>query len=120
VDGAGILIHDSQNAEIYGNTLEGNFNGIGGIESNRGSGKYGVYNLINLNVHDNTVVQPSGTAAGVAQVVGNNAVYTSQNNHFARDTYDLSSNPKYFRWMNGDRSTAEWKGYGMDVGGTFR
>jgi len=120
VDGAGILIHDSQNAEIYGNTVANNFNGIGGIESNRGSGKYGVYNLINLNVHDNKVTQPTGRAAGAVQVVGNNAVFTSQNNHFTHNTYDLGGNPRYFRWMNGDQTTSVWKGYGMDVTGTFQ
>ena len=120
VDGAGILIHDSQNAEIYGNTVENNYSGIGGIESNRGSGKYGVYNLINLNVHDNTVVQPTGRAAGVAQVVGSNAVYSSQGNKFVHNTYDLGTTAKYFRWMNGDHTTPEWKGYGMDVTGIFK
>ncbi len=120
VDGAGILIHDSQNVEIYGNTVENNYNGIGGIESNRGSGKYGVYNLINLNVHDNSVVQPNGRAAGVAQVVGSNAVYSSQGNKFVHNTYDLGTTAKYFRWMNGDHTTPEWKGYGMDVTGIFK
>jgi parallel beta-helix repeat protein len=119
VDGAGILIHDSQNAEIYGNTVEGNKNGIGAIESNRGSGKYGAYDIVNLNVHDNRVVQPSGRAAGITQHVGSNAVFTSKNNRFTRNSYDIGSSGRYFRWMNGDRSTPEWKGYGMDMTGTF-
>jgi len=120
VDGAGILIHDSQNAEIYGNTIANNFNGIGGIESDRGSGAYGVHNLINLNVHDNVVTQPTGRAAGAVQVVGSNAVFTKQNNRFTHNTYDLGANPRYFRWMNGDCTTSEWKGYGLDVTGTFQ
>lgn len=120
VDGAGILVSNSRDVEIYGNTVENNRTGIGAYESDRGSGKYGVHDLVNLNVHDNTVVQSTGRAAGITQSVGTNAVFTSQNNKFARNTYDLGSTARYFRWMNGDRTTPEWKGYGNDVTGTFR
>ena len=120
VDGAGILVSNSRDVEIYGNVVENNRTGIGAYESNRGSGKYGVYDLVNLNVHDNTVVQSTGRAAGVTQNIGSNAVFTKQNNHFARNTYDLGATARYFRWMNGDRTTPEWKGYGHDVTGTFK
>jgi parallel beta-helix repeat protein len=120
IDGAGIVINSSPNVEIYGNTIEGNKNGIGAIETGRGSGKYGALRLSNMYVHDNSVVQPSGQAAGVMQSVGSNLVYTSWNNRFVHNTYDLGANTKYFRWMNGDRSTPEWKGYGLDVTGLFK
>jgi parallel beta-helix repeat protein len=120
VDGAGILVSSSPNVEIYGNTIEGNRTGIGALQTNRGSGAYGVHETSSLNVHDNTVVQPTGLAAGIVQNVGSNAVYTSKNNRFTHNSYDLGPNTRYFRWMNADRMTQEWKGYGNDVTGTFR
>ena len=100
--------------------MENNRTGIGAYESDRGSGKYGVYDLWNLNVHHNTVVQPTGRAAGVTQNIGNNAVFTKQNNRFAANTYDLGTNTKYFRWMNADVSTSQWKSYGHDQSGSFK
>ena len=45
ITGGGIVVNSSSDVEIYGNTLVGNFNGIGGIQSNRGSGRYGRYLL---------------------------------------------------------------------------
>jgi parallel beta-helix repeat protein len=120
VDGAGILVSSSPNVEVYGNTIEGNRSGIGALQTDRGSGKYGVHETANLYVHDNRVVQATGRAAGIVQNVGSNAVYTSKNNRFVRNSYDLGSSAKYFRWMNGDRTTPEWKGYGQDVTGTFQ
>jgi parallel beta-helix repeat protein len=120
VDGAGILVSNSQNVEIYGNVVENNRTGIGAYESNRGSGAYGKYDLINLYVHDNSVVQTSGRAAGITQNIGSNAVFTSQNNRYVHNTYDLGTSTRYFRWMNADRTTPEWKGYDQDVTGTFK
>ena len=120
VDHAGILVSNSRDVEIYGNTVENNWTGIGAYESNRGSGKYGVHDLVNLNVHDNTVVQSTGRAAGVTQSIGSNAVFTSRNNKFTRNNYDLGTSARYFQWTNSDRTTSEWKGYGLDVTGTFR
>jgi len=120
VDHAGILVSNSRDVEIYGNTVENNWTGIGAYESNRGSGKYGVHDLVNLNVHDNTVVQSTGRAAGVTQNIGSNAVFTSQNNKFTGNIYDLGTSARYFRWMNSDRTTPDWKGYGLDVNGTFK
>jgi parallel beta-helix repeat protein len=120
VDGAGILVSNSRDVEIYGNTVENNRTGIGAYESDRGSGKYGKHDLVNLNVHDNTVLQSTGRAAGVTQGIGSNAVFTSQNNRFTRNVYDLGSSARYFRWMNSDLTTVGWKGYGLDVTGTFK
>ena len=120
IDHAGILVSNSRDVEIYGNTIENNWTGIGAYESNRGSGRYGVYDLVNLNVHDNTVVQSTGRAAGVTQTIGSNAVFKSQNNKFTRNTYDLGASARYFHWMNSERTTSEWKGYGLDVNGTFK
>jgi hypothetical protein len=66
------------------------------------------------------VVQSTGRAAGVTQNIGSNAVFTSQNNKFTGNIYDLGTSARYFRWMNSDRTTPDWKGYGLDVNGTFK
>jgi hypothetical protein len=79
-----------------------------------------VYDVVNLYVHDNTVTQPSGRAAGAVQNVGSNAVYTSRNNRFVHNTYDLGATARQFRWMNNDRTPTEWRSYGLDVTGTFQ
>jgi parallel beta-helix repeat protein len=120
VDGAGILVSNSPNVEVYGNTVDGNANGIAALESDRGSGKYGVYNVVNLYVHDNTITQPTGRPAGVVQNVGSDAVYNNQNNRYVHNTYDLGSGIRPFRWMDADRTPTEWRGYGLDVTGTFK
>ena len=43
MEGAGISIGNSANVEVYGNLVEGNGDGIGGSQQNRGSGAYGYH-----------------------------------------------------------------------------
>jgi hypothetical protein len=46
--------------------------------------------------------------------------FTGRNNRFENNHYQLKDNMNYFTWMNGaDVPAATWKGYGMDVNGTF-
>jgi hypothetical protein len=116
--GGGIVVNSSPDVEIYGNTVTNNFNGIGGIQSNRGSGRYGAYLLQNLHVHDNTVTLTVGHG-GIVQNAGSDNVFTNQNNRWVNNTYILGSNAKYFAWMNAERTESEWRGYGQDVNGTF-
>jgi parallel beta-helix repeat protein len=118
-DGAGILISNSPNVEIYGNTLEGNKNGIMGLETTRATGKYGATDIKYLYVHDNTVTQPTGRAAGLVQNIGSNAIYTSQNNRYAENVYDIGTGTRY-KWMNKDVTAAQWRAYGQDVTGSFQ
>ena len=116
--GAGILVANSRNVQVYGNTVEGNVNGIAGIQQNRGTGTYGPYLLQNLVVLSNTVTMTRG-ATGVAQSIGDNSVFTIWNNRFQGNAYSLGTNAKPFRWMNAPRTEAEWRAYGQDVAGTF-
>jgi parallel beta-helix repeat protein len=118
VDGAGILISTSRDVEVYGNTVEGNRAGIGGLQTNRGSGKYGHYDLANLYVHDNTVRLGNGRT-GVVQNVGSNAVFNGLNNRYVNNDYDLGTELKPFQWMNANLNAVGWKSYGLDVNGTF-
>jgi parallel beta-helix repeat protein len=126
---AGITVHASPNVEIYGNTVSGNFAGITAVQQNRTieAALYGPHLVQNLYVHDNVVTQtnaPSGIyqvswAAGIAQDIGDNRVFTSWNNRFVNNTYYLGSNPWPFAWMNGYQNQSSWQQLGQDVGGVF-
>ncbi|HEX6911837.1 MAG TPA: right-handed parallel beta-helix repeat-containing protein, partial [Longimicrobium sp.] len=78
VDGAGILVNSSRDVEIYGNVVEGNLNGIAAVQSARGSGAHGAYELANLYVHHNDVAMAQGRS-GVVQNAGSQAVFASMN-----------------------------------------
>ena len=68
--GGGITIPSSFNVEIYGNTLEGNCNGITGTQQDRTDATPPAHLLQNLNVHDN-IVNGSGST-GVVEDNGAN------------------------------------------------
>jgi len=127
---AGIGIHASQNVEIYGNTVAGNYAGIVAIEQNRSTDKavYGAHIVQNLYVHNNTITQTNlprngnelSVAAGIAtDIAGNTALFTSRNNRFVGNTYYIGQNPRPFAWQFGTRTESEWKAYGLDAGGIF-
>jgi len=119
VTGAGILISASANVTVYGNTVLDNKQGIVGIQQKRS--KNGVdysSNLKNLYVHHNTVRVKAGGVTGVASGVSN-LTYTSRNNRYVSNTYDMGSDSKPFTWMGGKRTKSEWQKYGNDVSGTF-
>ena len=127
---AGIGVHASQNVEIYGNTVSGNYAGIVAIEQNRSTDKavYGPHIVQNLYVHNNTITQNTlprtsgalSVGAGIAtDIAGNTAIFTSRNNRFVANTYYLGSNPQPFAWQFGTRSVSQWKAYGQDVSGIF-
>jgi hypothetical protein len=116
--GAGILISNSSNVTVHGNTVINCMNGIGGIMTNRGNNPNGQpYLLQKLDVTDNTVTQTTGTAAGI--VVGggyDNSVYTSWNNHFQENTFNLSQPATYyyFYWLNEPWTLATWNKYASE------
>jgi hypothetical protein len=114
--GAGILVSDSNDVEIYGNTVSNCMNGIGAIHANRGS----PYLVQNLYVHDNLITQSSGLAAGIVRsAVSDTTVFTSLNNRLQGNTYKLGADAKYYDWMGAARSRYEWQGYGLDTTGTW-
>jgi parallel beta-helix repeat protein len=119
ITGAGILISASANATVYGNTVLDNKQGIVGIQQKREHGGVDYSdNLKNLYVHDNTVRVPSGGVSGVSSGVSS-LTYTSRNNRFVSNTYDMGADAKPFTWMSGRRTKSEWQKYGNDVNGTF-
>lgn len=95
--GAGITISTSSGVEVYGNTLEGNRNGIGILQQSRGS-DYKSYDNV---VHDNNV---SGGASGVVRDDGDNSVFNR--NEWYGNTYDSGHR---FAWNNQWGDAAWWR-----------
>ena len=116
--GAGILISNSANVEVYGNTVTGCMNGIGGIQADRGldpaTGQ--PYNTTNLYVHDNTVSQPVNFAEGIVKAsTFDNSIYTSWGNHFQNDTFNLLDTSKpAFVWLDQTWTLQQWNLYSSE------
>lgn len=124
VDGAGILISSSSDVEVYGNTLIDNFQGITGLEGNRGTGSHGPWVLQNLYVHHNTIVQTGTPSAGTGrsgleQMGSSTSAFTSANNRFVANSYTLGATAERFFWLHQNLTEVGWKGYSQDVTGTF-
>jgi hypothetical protein len=117
--GAQILVQDSKNVQIYGNTVTVGSNGgdgIGLVDQNRGSGQYGTWNLENVTVRDNHIYHESFT--GENGVAGG----CSQNILFNRNTYHVPNNYEdYERWeyCGPKRTWAQFRSYGMEAQGTI-
>ena len=115
--GAGILVAASPNVEITGNTVEGNADGIVGVQQNRGSGMYGPFYISNLWVHDNVVRQTAGQS-GLAQDIGDSSIFTGRNNRFERNTYQEACGNRHWAWANAERTWIEWRAAGQDAAGS--
>ena len=129
-----IGIFNSSNIQVYGNTITNSANGVGAMLVNRGNSNHAPntgqpYLLKNLDVHDNTFSEITYEAAGLIRTSDfDTSVYTSWNNHFTNNTYDLADlSELYFVWMDssGKNSYAphtwvQWQSFGNDVSGTFQ
>jgi hypothetical protein len=118
IAGAGILVAASSDVEVAENYLDGNADGIGGMQQNRGAGPYGAHELWNLWVHHNQIVSTQGWT-GIVQDIGDHAVFTSRNNRFEFNAYSLNSQPWPFTWMDHELTRSGWCDFGQDVLGTF-
>lgn len=118
--GAGILIAHSPNVEVYGNLVVGNGNGIGVVQQDRGSGKYGPWEVRNVWVHDNDITMTAGGLTGLAQDVGSQTVF-SANNRFTGNRYhvDDPANQVAFEWADREVRWSVWQGYGQDLTGSI-
>jgi hypothetical protein len=110
--GAGIWIYASDNVEVYGNTVKNSMNGIGGNQTARDD-SLGAHYLTNLSVHDNSITQDTGVAAGI--ISNSNPLYypkvfTTWNNHFDNNTYCLSTpSGDHFDWNLQTVPASTWK-----------
>ena len=115
--GAGIQIAASRDVQVYGNTVTDNANGITAIQQDRGAGAYGPWVVENLHVHDNVVTQTAGVAAGLAQDLGDDSVFTTRRNRFEGNIYRVRASS--YAWMNRWLTPAEWRAHGLDVTGAW-
>ena len=109
--GAGIIVSTSPNVQVVGNVVEGNADGIIGVNQDRSDApaSYGPMTLANMAVHDN-VISNNGGWTGIGQDVGSNEVFESANNRFFDNVYDQEG--RHFFWLNDDRTFAEWQAFG--------
>jgi len=114
---ADLFVYDSQNVEIYGNTIVAGINGITLRDDDRGSDSRGLLQIANDSVHDNTITLP---ALGTTGMVGNRAAaYTPGNNRFEHNTYSVAHTTAA-SWIWGSAMTwSQWQGAGNDLTGTL-
>ena len=109
----GIEVSASSDVEVTGNSVSNNgYMGIRLIQEDRGS-----YLLTNGFVHDNTVRQCSGYAAGAVRVGSGDELFNSRNNRFVNNSYVIAGGAQ-FEWMRGDRTWVSWNGFGEDTSGS--
>ena len=110
--GGGITLSSSGGADVYGNSLSGNYNGITMVQQSRGSGAQGKYVVKNNTIRNNEIVN-SGTS-GAAEDIGSKAIF-SAGNDFQGNTYrgDVG-----WEWGGGGRSWSSWRNAGLDSNGS--
>jgi nitrous oxidase accessory protein NosD len=126
--GAGIMLANSSDVEIYDNTVVDNRQGITGYHQVRGVTPYeaslpkphGLWNTRNNYIHDNDITMRVGMT-GMAQDVDLSAdMFELWNNRFANNRYLLpTSNALPFAWRNTPMTAAQWVSAGQDAFGTF-
>jgi len=98
-------------------------NGIAAVQAERGSSRSTgrPYLVQDIDVHDNTVVQSSGTAAGIVKDAHfDDAVFKSWGNRFRGNTYVLGATKgEFYQWMNTPRTREEWQAFGNDPDGKW-
>jgi len=117
--GAGILVSSSPNVQIYGNVVNGGWNGVSLIQENRGSGNYGPFQLKNITVRDNAITMTKGST-GVFDTTGTGAVFRLGSIEFDGNRYTLGTGDQFFSWAGTKLTKKQWKKLGMDKKGSFR
>jgi parallel beta-helix repeat protein len=122
--GAGIEVVSSRNVQVYGNTLEDNWQGITGLEDHRGAGTHGPWTLRNLDVHDNAVtsrlVDAGAGRTGIVDTAGTGAFSAAANNRYRQNRYAFGPLRQVFMWMGADLTELQWQRIGHDTAGTFQ
>lgn len=117
VEGAGIGVTTSENVEVYGNTLEDNWQQIAVIHDHRDA-----YVLTGISVHDNVIINThhiadGGGRSGVHDTSGS-AAYSEVS--FENNDYTYPPNgKKYFFGQGGEKTDAEWLALGHETGGSI-
>ena len=120
--GAQILIAGSQDVEVSGNTVvvgPGGGHGIGLIQQDRGTGRYGPYQVRNNYVHHNDVTYMDNDSGWSGAVADDDEVgMLNGNNRFDYNSYHFTGDP--IRWTWGDeKSWAAFQALGQEAHGTI-
>jgi parallel beta-helix repeat protein len=107
----GILVANSSDVTVTGNSVSGNDGGIIGLQDDRGS-----HNTINLVVMNNNV----SFSTGVQGLIHNSGTDVTQSGtiFFDANVYTTTA-AKAFRWGKTMLSAPEWQAVGQDPNGTF-
>ncbi len=113
--GAGIMIVNSSDVEVYGNNVLDCVNGIGCMLAKRDSKGSSSHLVHDIAIHDNKVTQNRGIAAGIVKDSSfDESVFHSWNNCWFQNTY---AGVLQFEWMNAVHSLTAWRDFGNDVPG---
>jgi parallel beta-helix repeat protein len=115
---AEIHLNDSKNTEIYGNTIRAGTNGVSLVDIARGSNSFGLLEIRNVNIHDNTFTLPTGGTVGL---VGDRAAAydPATGNRFANNTYNVTSTTAASWVWGANKTWIEWRTLGNDTTGTL-
>ena len=120
--GAGIWIYAADGVSVYGNTVINSLNGIAAYQTLRND-NLGTHYVQNLSVHDNSITQPTGFAAGIMSNSNANyypMLYANWNNRFDNNTYCLgAATQTAYTWNLKDGAKASWQQAGQDVHGLW-
>jgi parallel beta-helix repeat protein len=117
--GSEILVNSSQRVEIARNTVVSgdDANGIGLVDTDRGSGSLGVYRVAEVDVHDNVVTMATGAETGL--VGRETAFQPAADVRFRRNTYHVPDPGAHFWQWDGELDANGWRERGQDRDGTF-
>lgn len=130
---AAINVNSSPDVEIYANTIGQNQNGIGAQQRDRGNGAYGLRDLKNLWVHDNSINLTIGGTSGFGEgssgldTLAMNAIPSApyydvaqKNNRFDFNRYTIDNvGASRFAWSENYRTFAAFQGFGQELNGTL-
>jgi parallel beta-helix repeat protein len=115
-----IHLNNSQNVEIYGNTVASSdgSNGICAVDIDRTSSAFESPKVANLYVHDNVIKM---RLTGTTGLVGRPSSYdASANNRFVHNTYYVTNTSnKSWAWSTYPVDWTQWRGYGNDGTGSL-
>ena len=126
--GAGIMLANSSDVEIYGNTVTDNRQGITAYHQLRGVTRYedslpkpyGPWNTRNNYIHDNVITMTVGMTGMAQNIDLGMSMFTTWNNRFANNRYLIPGRNRLpFAWANTPMTAAQWIAAGQDVAGTF-
>ena len=120
--GAQILIQNSQNVQVYNNTVTvpASFgNGIAIIYQNRGQGAYGPWDAKNNSIHDNVITYDGTSGETGAAADWNLTTFYAWPNQFNHNSYHVTNMlMNHWQWK-GDLNWSGFKAAGFEATGTI-